>query len=511
MIKNEKASILIVDDNPGKRLALISVLEGLDQNLVSAESGRDALRLLLSHEYAVILLDVQMPDMNGFETAALIRSRNQSKYTPIIFVTAYTRAETDMLQGYSLGAVDYIFTPIIPEILRAKVCVFVDLYQKTQAIKQHEQQLREIEAGEHEKRMAETTERLEIETQRNRFFTLSVELLAIAGFDSYFKQLNPTWEKTLGYSAQELRDKSLLDLIHPDDRATADAEWQKQTTGAATGFFETRCQCKDGSYRWLSWSTAAFSEEGLIYIFARDITQRKFFEQALQDKNIELEATNKELEAFSHSVSHDLRAPLRHIEGFSRILVQDYRDCLDDQGKEYLRWVRDSTERMAQLIEDILELSRVTRSDMRREKTDLARIAQEVIEGLEKGESGRNVVFETPAEVSAVCDPRLVRIVLENLLSNAWKFTGKRADPRIEFGAREIEGKRIYYVRDNGAGFDMAYAQRLFGAFQRLHSDKEFPGTGIGLATVQRIVHRHGGRIWAEAEIEKGATFYFTV
>ena len=191
--------------------------------------------------------------------------------------------------------------------------------------------------------------------------------------------------------------------------------------------------------------------------------------------------------------------------------MEDYGVCLDDQGKEYLRWVRDSTERMAQLIEDILELSRVTRADMRREKTDLARIAQEVIEELEKGESERNVVFKTAAEVNAVCDPRLVRIVLENLLSNAWKFTAKNADPRIEFGARELEGKRAYYVRDNGAGFDMAYAQRLFGAFQRLHSDKEFPGTGIGLATVQRIVHRHGGRIWAEAEIGKGATFYFTV
>ena len=511
MIKNEKASILIVDDNPGKRLALISVLEGLEQNLVSAESGRDALRLLLTHEYAVILLDVQMPEMNGFETAALIRSRKQSEYTPIIFVTAYTRAETDMLQGYSLGAVDYIFTPIIPEILRAKVSVFVDLYQKTQAIKQHEQQLRELATREHEKRMAETTERLEIETQRNRFFTLSVELLAIAGFDSYFKQLNPTWEKTLGYSAQELRDRSLLDFIHPDDRAGANAEWQKQISGAATGFFENRCQCKDGSYRWLSWSTAAFSEEGLIYIFARDITQRKFFEQALQDKNIELEATNKELESFSHSVSHDLRAPLRHIEGFSRILVQDYGACLDDQGKEYLGWVRDSTERMWQLIEDILELSRVTRADMRREKTDLARTAREVVAEFERGEPERKVTFETAAEVSAVCDPRLVRIVLENLLGNAWKFTGKCSQAHIEFGIVQVDGKPTYFVRDNGAGFNMAYAQRLFGAFQRLHSDKEFPGTGIGLATVQRIVHRHGGRIWAEAEIGKGATFYFTV
>ncbi|HSL01009.1 MAG TPA: CHASE domain-containing protein, partial [Rubrobacteraceae bacterium] len=218
----------------------------------------------------------------------------------------------------------------------------------------------------------------------------------------------------------------------------------------------------------------------------------------LEATNRELEGANQELEAFSYSVSHDLRAPLRSIDGFSQILLEDYADDLNEEGRGYLRRVRAGSRRMALLIDDLLDLSRVTRSALRHQSVDLSAIARETASELENSESEREAEFVIAGGLVASGDPRLLRLVLENLLSNAWKFTREEHRARIEFGAVRREGEPAYYVRDNGVGFDMQYADKLFGAFQRLHSADEFEGTGIGLATVARIVHRHGGRVWAE-------------
>ena len=231
----------------------------------------------------------------------------------------------------------------------------------------------------------------------------------------------------------------------------------------------------------------------------------------LETQLIELDASNKELESFSYSVSHDLRAPLRAMDGFSQALLEDYTDKLDAQGKDYLNRVRAASQRMARLIDDMLKLSRVTRSEMRNERVDLSGLAREVAGSLKEGQPGRDVDFVIQDGLTATGDPRLLRQALENLLGNAWKFTARRERAKIEFGTAEREGRKVYFVRDDGAGFDMTYAGKLFGPFQRLHSDADFPGTGIGLATVQRIVHRHGGKVWAEGEPDKGATVYFTL
>lgn len=231
--------------------------------------------------------------------------------------------------------------------------------------------------------------------------------------------------------------------------------------------------------------------------------------QLVTNANTELSAVNKELEAFSYSVSHDLRAPLRSIDGFSQALVEDYPDKLDEQGKNYLQRVRSSTQRMGELIDDLLKLSRVTRSEMKLEMVNLSTLAQSIATEVQKTQPERQVELVITPGLSAKGDEHLLRLLLENLLGNAWKFTGKHPQARIEFGSTQVDGKQVFFVRDDGAGFDMTYAHKLFAPFQRLHSASEFPGSGIGLATVQRIVHRHGGRIWAEAEIEKGATFYF--
>jgi two-component system, NtrC family, sensor kinase len=225
----------------------------------------------------------------------------------------------------------------------------------------------------------------------------------------------------------------------------------------------------------------------------------------------ELEWKNKELETFSYSVAHDLRAPLRGIDGFSQALLEDYADKLDDKGKQYLDYVRESAQHMGQLIDDLLSLSRVTQGDFQREQVDLAAIVSGVAARLRTRHAERTVELIVADGLVATGDARLLTIALENLLGNAWKFTGKHADARIEVGASDIRGRRTYFVRDNGAGFDMTYASKLFGVFQRLHSVTEFEGTGIGLATVQRVVRRHGGRIWAESEVGCGATFFFTL
>jgi signal transduction histidine kinase len=243
----------------------------------------------------------------------------------------------------------------------------------------------------------------------------------------------------------------------------------------------------------------------------KEIEERKRIESQVQMANTELLAANKELEAFSYSVSHDLRAPLRSIDGFSLALLEDYAEKLDEAGRDYLRRVRAATQRMGILIDDLLGLSRVTRSEMRLEKVDLGRIARTIAGELQRTQPERRIAFRIEEGLETVADSHLMRIALENLLGNAWKFTSKRESACIEFGKTQRNGTQGYFVRDDGAGFDPAYAHRLFGAFQRLHDNKEFPGTGVGLATVQRIIHRHGGQIWAESAVEKGATFYFTL
>jgi len=234
-------------------------------------------------------------------------------------------------------------------------------------------------------------------------------------------------------------------------------------------------------------------------------------EQRIAERTAQLEVANRGLEAFSYSVSHDLRAPLRGIDGFSQALLEDYSDKLDAQGVGYLHRVRAASQRMAQLIDDLLKLSRMTRGEMQREAVDLSALARAIAGNLQEAQPERQVTFIIPDGLIADGDPRLLRVALENLLRNAWKFTAKHPRATIEFGVTQRDGTPAYFIRDDGAGFDMAYAGKLFGAFQRLHALTEFEGTGIGLATVQRIIHRHGGRVWAEGEVEKGATVYFTL
>ncbi len=282
----------------------------------------------------------------------------------------------------------------------------------------------------------------------------------------------------------------------------------------------------DGSERFISISgDPVFDTSGAFRGYrgvGTDITERKRYEfkllrlneeleQRVAERTRALEAANGELEAFAYSVSHDLRAPLRTIQGFNRLLLDEYAGRIDEPGRDMLRRVSAGAQKMGLLIDDLLKLSRISRQEMRIEPVDLSALAREAAEELQATEPARRAEWIIAPQAPAAGDPGLLRVALQNLISNAWKYSSRRELARIEFGVETNDGKRVYFVRDNGAGFDMAYADKLFGAFQRLHSEAEFPGSGIGLATVARILHRHGGKAWAEGRVGEGAIFYFSL
>jgi two-component system sensor histidine kinase/response regulator len=395
----EPVKILLVDDQADNLLSAGAVLEALGEEVVTAESGREALRHLLDEDFAVIVLDVMMPEMDGFETAALIRERERSRHTPIIFLTALGRSEEHIRRGYTLGAVDYLTKPFVPEILRTKVGVFVELHRKS-------------------------------------------GLLA--------------------------HQSKLLERQNAELQEAIQRSWR--------------------------------AEEEI-----------KALNRHLERRIADLDDLNRELETFSYTVSHDLRGPLSRVAGFSKALLESHRGQLDDQGRLYLERIDYSARRMNDLVEDLLNFSRLTRLEMNEQSVDLSGMVRALSVELGAREPQRNVEFVIPDGVNAWGDATLLRAALLNLLENSWKFTRKHASARIELGMAETAHGRAYVLRDDGAGFDMSQAGRLFNPFQRLHKDSEFEGTGIGLATVDRIVRRHGGRIWAEGEIERGAAFYFTL
>lgn len=344
------------------------------------------------------------------------------------------------------------------------------------------------------------------------------DAMVIVNQDGIVVLVNSQTEILFGFQREELLGRPVEVLVpdrfrarHVGHRSNFFA--QPRHRGAMEAGMELYGLRKDGTEFPIEASLNVLeSDEGMFVSSAiRDVTERKRAEQELQALNLQLEAANKELESFAYSVSHDLRAPLRSVDGFSQAVLEDYGDKLDETGRDYLRRARAASQRMGQLIDDMLALSQVTRKEMRFEPVDLSAMAGEIAADLQRREPERFVDFRIADGLSAIGDAALVHVALENLLGNAWKFTGKTPHARIEFGTTHAGGKPAFFVRDSGVGFDMQYAGKLFGAFQRLHAATEFPGMGVGLATVQRVLHRHGGRVWAESRLNEGATFYFTL
>ncbi|WP_428332125.1 response regulator [Novosphingobium sp.] len=466
--------ILVVDDNVDLRAYLVKILSPY-YAVDTAPDGAAALESIKAQRPDLILTDTVMPNLDGMGLLRAVRRSAELRQIPVILLSARAGGDAS-IDGLEAGADDYLGKPFVPRELLARVRTHVEAAWRRNVFE--------------------------------RFFTLSIDMMCIIGSDGYFRGASPAFA-SMGYNTPELLALQLIELVHVDDQAHVQRLIDMLTENAEPIRWEARVRNKSGAYLWLSWS-AARDGAGSVYAVARDITDTRSYQNALAAAKDAAEAANRELESFSYSVAHDLRAPLRSIDGFSQALQEDCAERLGDDGNRHLSYIRESAQKMAQLIDGLLALARLTRSEMHVEEVDLSELAQAAVARLQQAHPGRqvNVAIEPHLDVQA--DARLAAVVLDNLVGNAWKFTGKVATGRIEVGAIEQDGKPTYYVRDNGAGFDMSFANKLFGVFQRLHSVSEFEGNGVGLATVQRVVTRHGGRIWAESAVNQGTTFYFT-
>lgn len=381
-MSDEKVNILLVDDQPGKLMAHEAILAELNQNVVKATNGREALECLLKQDFAVILLDVNMPDIDGFTTADLIRQRPRFEKTPIIFITAYSTSDIDRLKGYSLGAVDYIFLPVIPDVLKAKVCVFVELARQTQLIKR--------QAG----RLA----------------------------------------------------------FHNEEQA------------------------------------------------------RKL--ELIEKLNEELREANQQLEAFTYSVSHDLRGPLRSLRGFAELVLEDHAVHLDEGGRGYLERIKAAATRMDRLIRDLLDYSRIMREEMKLQCVSLGELINDVM-GMNGQFSAARLELNLNGDLlPVVAHPTLLGQCFANLLGNAIKFVKSGKVPRVNISTEKHEDRVRIWIEDNGIGIDPAYHQKVFGLFERVGNVKEHEGTGIGLAIVARSVERMGGQCGVESAVGQGSRFW---
>ena len=608
-----KTNILIVDDKKANIFAVEQMLARPGRNFLSATSGKEALKLVLNEDISLIILDVQMPEMDGFEVAQIIKSNKRTRDIPVIFASAEKRERSFMMKGFEEGAIDYLYKPLDREITEAKVSVLLKL------------QLQKKELQEKNKAL----ERYAL------LINNSADIICIINPRTLkFEEVNDAVETLLGYSPAEVRETSLLFYLPAEARPTVQL-LSKEAKDSLS--FETQLYSKQRAVRWFHWNI--INRNGLWFANARDITAAREVEevknylaavvkqsheaiylhdpegriiswnsgaemiygfgeeealnmkiwnivpehlmgeaqdvvrsilegreiQSLETRRItrsgkmidvsfsasvitdsannlksvaitenditeqkkaraeirqlnaelkanviQLESTNRELESFSYSVSHDLRAPLRAINGYASIIREEFGDQLDAELLRLLAVIGNNAKKMGVLIDDLLAFSKLGRKEVVRMTINVEAMVNQIISELNETASPR-VTWKVDALPEMQGDYTLIYQCFFNLIDNALKYSSKRAAPCIEVGATVTPDEITYFVKDNGAGFNMEYAHRLFSVFQRLHTDEEFEGTGVGLATAQRVIAKHGGRIRAEGEVDKGAAFYFSI
>jgi two-component system, NtrC family, sensor kinase len=525
-------TVLIIDDSPTARDVVRRALEQGGYDVLEAASGEEGLRVAASLRPDAVIVDFMLPGIDGGAVIRSLRLDAAMRSIPCLLLTAETDRGTE-LRALDAGADAFLRKEDDADLLLARLSATMRRAEGT-AGRESASLLgpRKIlaidDSNTYLQSLASALHGEGYDVVLARSGEEALELLAVQSVDCILLDLlmpgiggHETCRRIK--SAPVVRDIPLIMLTAVDDRAAmldglavgADdyiAKSSELDVLRARVRAQIRRKQFEDENRHIREELLRAELEAAEARAARELAEaRQILVDELEWKNAELQFKNDELESFSYSVSHDLRAPLRSIDGFSQVFLEDYGDALDDRGRDYLLRVRAAAHRMGTLIDDLLQLSRVGRAELRRERVDLSAVARQTVAELQRLDTDRAVELVLADRVTAVGDPHLLRIVLDNLLGNAWKFTSKAVAPRIEFGVTREHGLPSYYVRDNGAGFDSAYAERLFKPFQRLHSTSEFPGTGIGLAIIQRIVSRHGGRCRAEGVQGEGATFSFTL
>lgn len=521
-----KETVLVIDDSLTFREKLREALEEAGYRALVANTGEDGLRLAAHARPTAIIVDGMLPGIDGATVIRRIRLDAALRGIPCLLLTASEELSAE-IQAFDAGADAFIRKDDDLAVILARL--------KASLRTAH------ARSGDRETLSLLAPKKILAVDDSETFLQ---ELATTLRGDGYEVVLARSGEEALDLLAVEPVECILLDLLMPGigGQETCRRVKAVAVTRDIPVIMLTGVEDREAMIQGLSAGADDYIAKSSDFeiLRARLLAQirRKQFEdenRLIREKLLrkemeatearaakelaeiraalveELEQKNAELEAFSYSVAHDLRAPLRSVDGFSAALLDFYADKLDSDGQKYLRYMRQSAQRMTQLIDDLLSLSRVTRGDFQRIDLDLASISREIIGRLRQSAPEREVEFIVPDQLPAEGDPRLLGIALENLLGNAWKFTRHRVVGRIEFFGTTLNGHQTYVIRDNGAGFDMTYANKLFGVFQRLHTSDEFEGTGIGLATVQRVIKRHGGRIWAEGKVDGGASFFFTL
>ena len=509
----ERVKILLVDDSPENLVSLEAALERLGQELVLAGSGTEALRHLLHDDFAAILLDVKMPDMDGFQTAELIRSRKRSRNTPILFLTGY-KSDEHLFRGYDLGAVDFLFKPIVPEILRSKVGVFVELSRNTALLK----------------RQAEVLSKAE---QKFRsLLEAAPDAMIISSEDGRISLVNSQVEVMFGFRREELIGRSIRNLV-PDWKASAPLPFDSQVLSASSGpsapkeFWASRKNQQRFPVE-ISLSPLQTVEGLLLTSAIRDITERKKADEAIRELNTKLEErvvertrelvasnealrqSNDDLNQFAYAASHDLQEPLRMVALYSQMLQRKYEGQIDTDADQYISFIVGGAKRMEMLLKDLLTYSQTgAPSEGPPQPVDCKIVMQKVLLNLQAAveQNGANVAWESLPMVQAH-EVRLVQL-FQNIIGNAIKYRSQE-QPTVRVTAERREADWLFAIEDNGIGIEPEYAHQIFGIFKRLHG-QSYPGTGIGLAICQRIVERYGGRIWVDSKPGQGARFFFTL
>lgn len=613
MSKSEKVNILIVDDKVNNIYALEQMLVKPERNFISATHGKEALKIVLNKDIDLIILDVQMPEMDGFEVAQILKSNKRTSDIPIIFASAEKKEHQFMMKGFEEGAIDYLHKPLNKEITEAKVSVLLKLHlQKKELIEKNvtlekyallinnsadiiciinpetlkfeevnnainsslgytTQEIKgtsllfyltEEYRQKIQKYTRETKEKFSFETQiynkkriikwfhwnivnknalwfaNARDITEAKEVEEIKNYlAAVVKQSNDaiylhnpegkiiSWnegaEKIYGFSEAEALNMNIWNIVPEFLMQEAHDVVDSILKGEQIQSLETKRITKYGKIIDVGFSASVITDSNhmlkSVAITERDITQQKKSEQEIKQLNTDLkknvaqlEVTNKELESFSYSVSHDLRAPLRIINGYAKIIQEEYHAQLDDELKRLFEIIQNNAKKMGVLIDDLLAFSKLGRKEIMKTAINTNEMVKQVIREMESSIK-QNAKIKVSNLKPAEGDYILLYQVFVNLISNALKYSSKKNDPQIEINSFENDDECIYYIKDNGTGFNMDYAHKLFGVFQRLHTNDQFEGTGVGLAIVQRVIVKHGGRVWAEGEIDKGATFYFSL